>query len=280
MKEIKNGVFTGERALFMTRGAVISDSVFEDGESPLKHSENIETHRVSYRWKYPLWYGKDITVRDCVFEAGARAGIWYTNGISLENCVFDAPKGFRRCDGVTLKNIPFSNAAETLWSCKNAVLENVTVAQGDYFLMNSENVTVDGLMLNGNYGFDGCKNVFIKNSTLMTKDAFWNCENVTVENSTVIGEYFGWNSKNIRLVNCKVESLQGFCFIDNLVMENCTLENTTLAFEYSTVDIDANSRIDSVKNPLSGVIRASEIGELILEEDKVDVSKTAIIKKD
>ena len=35
--------------------------------------------------------------------------------------------------------------------------------------------------------------------------------------------------------------------------------------------------IDSVKNPISGSLTADSIGELIMEEDKVDVSKTKII---
>ena len=38
------------------------------------------------------------------------------------------------------------------------------------------------------------------------------------------------------------------CYIDNLVMKNCTLINTTLAFEYSNVDVQINGKIDSVIN--------------------------------
>lgn len=59
-------------------------------------------------------------------------------------------------------------------------------------------------------------------------------------------------------------------------MKNCQLVNTTLAFEYSTVDVDVKNHIDSVKNPAGGVIRAESIGELIMELDKVDVSNIKI----
>ena len=38
------------------------------------------------------------------------------------------------------------------------------------------------------------------------------------------------------------------------------LLNTTLAFEYSTVDAEIHGKIDSVMNPASGIIRADEIG--------------------
>lgn len=53
--------------------------------------------------------------------------------------------------------------------------------------------------------------------------------------------------------------------------------NTTLAFEYSTVDAEIHGKIDSVLNPTQGVIRADAIGELILEPHKIDPSRTQII---
>ena len=63
-------------------------------------------------------------------------------------------------------------------------------------------------------------------------------------------------------------------------MKNCKLINTTLAFEYSSVDAEITSTIDSVLNPSSGTIRAEAIKELIVEKDKVDPSKTTIICKE
>ena len=56
MKEIKRQNFSGERALFATDGAVITECIFADGESPLKESRNIELYCDLFRWKYPLWY--------------------------------------------------------------------------------------------------------------------------------------------------------------------------------------------------------------------------------
>lgn len=279
MKEIRQESLTGERALFQAADMKIYDSIFDDGESPLKHSKNIELYSSMFKWKYPLWYSENIMLDGCsIFEMG-RAGIWYTNNITVTDTVIEAPKNFRRCNGVTLENVTFSNASETLWNCNNITLNHVT-AKSDYFAMNCSDIKVDGLKLVGNYSFDGGKNITVCNSTLLSKDAFWNCENVTVYDSFISGEYFGWNSKNITLVNCTVESLQGFCYIENLVMKNCKLINTTLAFEYSTVDAEIVSHIDSVKNPCSGIIRAKSIGELIMEEDKIDPSKSEIICKE
>lgn len=73
------------------------------------------------------------------------------------------------------------------------------------------------------------------------------------------------------IIDCTIESLQGLCYIDNLVMKNCKLVNTNLAFEYcSDIEAKIDGKVDSVFNPISGVIEADEIEELIVEKDLVD----------
>lgn len=277
-KTIKNAILTGERALFNSDGLYIEDSIFEDGESPLKESRNIELVGSMFKWKYPLWYCKNIKAKDCKWFDMARAGVWYTDNILVEGALIEAPKNFRRCSELTLKNVDFYNAAETLWSCNQVTMDNVS-ARGDYFAMNSKNMKIDNLRLDGNYSFDGCENIEIRGSRLLSKDAFWNSDNVTVYDSFISGEYLGWNAKNLTLINCTIESLQGMCYIKNLVMKNCKLINTTLAFEYSNCDVEVVGNITSVINPSSGTISADSIGELIMEEDKIDKSKTKIILK-
>ena len=233
-----------------------------------------------FKWKYSLWYAENVTVEYSTWFEMGRAGVWYTNNISVKNCAIEAPKNFRRCNGVTLENVSFPNAAETLWNCDNVTVANVS-AKGDYFAMNSKNMLIDGLTLYGNYSFDGVENVVVKNSKLLSKDAFWNSKNVTVYDSFISGEYLGWNAENLTLVNCTIESLQGLCYIDKLVMKDCKLLNTTLAFEYST-DINATVKgdITSVFNPLSGRIVADRIEELIIEKDRVDPTRTTIVCSD
>lgn len=266
---LTRGVFTGERALFASRNLSISESVFDDGESPLKESRDIELDKCLFRWKYPLWYSDNIKATGCTFFDMARAGIWYSKNVDISDSLYEAPKGLRRIDGLKLNNVAFSNAAETLWACNGVEMKDVTV-KGDYFGMNSKNIKAENLTLFGNYGFDGCENVEISSSRLLTKDAFWNCKNVVVRDSFISGEYFGWNSEDVTLINCTVESLQGFCYMKNLKMRGCRLMNTTLSFEYSDCDVEIEGGIDSVKNPSSGRIKADEIKLLIVEPDKVD----------
>ena len=276
MTEITHRLLTDERALYRTDDAEITDTIFDVGESPLKHCRNIRLSHSIFKGKYPLWYSENIAMRDCCIFEGGRAGIWYTNALTAKDCVIAAPKTIRRCRGITLENVTFPNAAETLWECSGITLRNVR-ANGDYLCMNSSDIEIDGLDLTGKYCFDGVKNVTVRNAKMIGRDVFWNSENITVSDSFISGDYIGWNTKNLTFINCTLESLQGFCYIENLVMKNCRLLNTTLAFEYSTVDLDIRGGIDSVINPSGGIIRADSIGELTLDPARVDVSRTQII---
>lgn len=276
MEQIQQQLLTGERALFQSKDLQISYCTFADGESPLKESSGLKIDHTLFKWKYPLWYCQDVTIEDSTLFAMARAGIWYTEKLTMKNTVIEAPKTLRRVKQLVLEHVNIPNAEETLWHCEQAVLQDVT-AKGDCFGMNCSDLQIKGLQLTGKYSFDGCRNVEMHDSTLITKDAFWNCDNITVYNSLICGEYLGWNSRNLTFVNCTIESLQGLCYIENLVMKNCRLLNTNLAFEYSTVDAQIDSVIDSVKNPKGGKIIAKGIGEVILEADKINPADTQII---
>ncbi len=266
--EIINGQrFEGERSLFRSSSLDIRDSVFGFGESPLKESKMIRLTDCTFEWKYPLWYSEGISAKGTKLEVGARAGIWYTKNISMNRCDILAPKTFRRSEGILLKSVRIPNADETMWSCRDINLYDVTV-RGDYFGMNCIGVNAEKLDIEGGYAFDGAMNVILKNSRLISKDVFWNAENVIVYDSVIVGEYIGWNSKNIKFINCKIESNQGFCYMDNVVLENCELTNTDLAFEYSTVNADIRSSIVSIKNPISGKIMVDSVGEIIIDEHK------------
>lgn len=273
---LKKETYIGERCLFHEHDLYLEDCVFEDGESPLKESKNINLFKCTFKWKYPLWYSKNLQLDQCELTYTARSGIWYTDNIYIKNSVISSPKTFRRSSHITVENSSLPNAEETLWNCDHVRLINVK-AKGDYLLMNSKNIYIDQLYLDGNYVFDGGENIEVHNSTLNSKDSFWNCKHVVVYDSIINGEYLGWNSEDITFINCKISSLQGMCYMKNLRMINCTLIDTTLCFEYSTVEAEISSSIDSVKNPLSGIIKAKEIKELILDENYIDPKNVTII---
>lgn len=82
MSETRQAFLTGERAEFFAHDRRYVDTIFDDGESPLKHAHDIELRSSSFKWKYPLWYCSDIDAKDCTWFEMARAGVWYTDPIS------------------------------------------------------------------------------------------------------------------------------------------------------------------------------------------------------
>ena len=189
-KQIRQTYFEGERPLFGAEHLSIQDTIFGEGESPLKESRDISLEGSIFQWKYPLWYSKNIAVKDGTWAEMARAGVWYTDDMTVERALIEAPKNFRRCRRLTLKEVALPNALETLWHCTDVTLDHV-MAKGDYFAMDCENMKIQDFQLAGNYSFDGAKNVEIHNAKLLSKDAFWNSENVTVYDSVISGEYLG-----------------------------------------------------------------------------------------
>ena len=280
MKKIDQGYYTGERALYMSKDLEITNTVFEDGESHLKESRNLKLDNCVFRWKYPLWNCENVEVINSTLVDTARSGLWYTNYFTMKDSIIEAPKQFRRCHDIELDHVQIVNALETLWNCKNVELKDVNI-RGDYFGLDSKNIYLDHVNIIGNYCFDGCENVEVHNSVLVSKDAFWNCENVVVYDSKIIGEYLAWNTKNITFINCTIESEQGLCYIDGLTMKNCTVFNTSLALEYvKNANVEIVSHIDSIKNPISGVIQVKSVGELIMDNTIIDPTKTQIIITD
>lgn len=276
MKEVVKQILVGERAAYASKNTRFIDCTFEDGESPLKESRNIEVSGCNFKWKYPLWYCKNVKVNNTEWFEMGRSGVWYTTNIKIVDSKISAPKQFRRCKNVTIINSKIPHAAETLWSCEDIVLKDVYI-NGDYFGMNCKNVELENVTIDGNYCFDGGRNIVARNCIFNSKDSFWNCKNVTIYDSKIIGEYLSWNTQNITFVNCELESEQGLCYMDNVRLVNCKINNTNLAFELcENIDAEVITKIDSIKNPLSGVIKCKGYDELILDEKVVDVSKVKI----
>ena len=211
------------------------------------------------------------------FNIDTRAGLWYSNYVVINNSIIEAPKWIRQCSYINIVDTKI-NGSETLWYSKDITIKNCSF-DGDYLLLNSKNIFVDNLNLKGKYSFQRCKHLRIYNSYLDTKDAFWDCEDVIVVDSYVKGEYLAWNTKNITFINCTIESLQGLCYINGLKLVNCKFTPlTTLCFEYcKKINAVVNSPIESIINPISGLIKCFDCKEITLDDKLINPKKTKII---
>ncbi len=267
MKEINNKTFDEERALYNSDEIMLENCTFAgtaDGESALKESKNVTVKNCRFELRYPFWHDDGLTVTDSTLTSTCRAPIWYTKNANFENCHMESVKAFRECEDVKVKKCIITSP-ELFWNCKKVEISGGEMTS-EYFMMNSSDVEIEKLNFTGKYSFQYVKNVTIRNSVLNTKDAFWHCENVSVYDSVITGEYAAWYSKNLRLYRCKIIGTQPFCYAENLYLEDCIMEKCDLSFENSSVTATVKSKIDSVKNPLHGSIKAEGYGEIILDE--------------
>jgi len=268
MEKIANTEFGGERPLYCKHGLLLDNVTIHKGESSLKETSDIEAVNCRFEGKYVFWCCDNFKVRDCLFTEGARSSLWHSRGVEMLDCTVDAPKMFREMSDIRLRNVKFSLAQETFWSCSNIDIDNVEASNADYIFMHCENIRVRGLRLFGNYSFQHTKNVEIRDSDLQSKDALWETENVTVYDSFINGEYLGWHSRNLRLVRCRIGGTQPLCYADGLVLEDCTFEpDADLALEYSDVKATIKGNVVSIKNPRTGSIAVDSCGEVIVDEN-------------
>ena len=264
MNKIEHKEFEGERPLFFQNDLELSNIKVLNGESAIKECTNVICTDSSFNGKYPFWHANHAKIEKCTFETGGRAAIWYSQDLSMKDSLVIAPKMFRRCKGLDLENVEFTDALETLWDSTNIKVKNIKAVHADYIFMNSSNIEVENFELHGNYSFQNCTNVKIKNSNLETKDAFWEAKNVTVENCSISGEFLGWHSENLTLINCSIKGTQPLCYAKNLKLINCTFDpDCDLAFEYSSIQAEIKGHVTSIKNPLTGSIKVDSVGEII-----------------
>ena len=279
---IENQTFDEERALYGLKDLTVKNCRFDgpaDGESAFKECRNIDVAGCFMNLRYPFWHVEKAKITDTNFTENCRAALWYDKDILIENSRLGGIKAIRECENISLKNCSV-NSPEFAWKSQKLTIENVTIEESEYPFFESRDAKITGLKMKGKYSFQYDENIEITDSELNTKDAFWHTKNVTVKNSIVKSEYLGWYSENLTLINCRIIGTQPFCYCKNLVLKNCTMEECDLSFERSTIDVEVSGKIDSIKNPLAGKITADSIGQIILEEEICDKSKTQIICKE
>lgn len=277
MEIINNRQFDQERALYGLKNATVENCKFDgpaDGESAFKECEDIVVRDCYFNLRYPFWHVNTAVISNCNMTQLCRAALWYDDDITIDNCTMSGIKALRECSNIKLNECRVASP-EFLWRCTNVDIKN-TVMDSQYPFFECRDVTIDGLTMTGKYSFQYVENMTIKNSNLDTKDAFWHTRNVTVADSVVKGEYLGWYSENLKFIRCHITGTQPLCYCKGLVLEDCTMEGTDLSFERSEVNATVKGRIDSIKNPVSGVIKAGQVGEIIMEEQYIDPARTKI----
>lgn len=275
--KFENKQYDEERALYGIRDSLVSGCVFDgeaDGESALKECRNIEVEKCYFNLRYPFWHVDDATIRDVQMTDKCRAALWYDSDVKISDSKLHGIKALRECEGVSLENCDI-NSEEFGWRCRGLYIKGCTL-NSMYPFFECKDMNVENLSMTGKYSFQYIENSTFRNCEFKTKDAFWHAKNVTVYDSVVAGEYLAWYSENLRLVRCKISGTQPLCYCKGLVLEDCEMEGTDLSFENSEVKATVKGNIISVKNPISGYVRADSIGEIIIDEGHADISTCEI----
>lgn len=276
---VENARFGQERALYGQRDLLVRNCVFEgeeDGESALKECRNIAVEGSVFRLRYPLWHGADVTFSGSRMEDGARAPVWYTKRGVFEKSAFSCPKLFRECEDLLVRDCKISSP-EAGWHCMGMTFENCDI-DATYFLLGSENIRLDKVVMTGNYAFQYACGVAAEGCELSTKDMLWHAKGAVFKNCVVRGEYLAWYSEDLLFDHCEIYGTQPFCYCKNLKLVGCTLHGCDRAFEYSDVEADLIGSVDSIKNPRSGHIVLDGVGEIIREAPVYDCNAEIVVR--
>ena len=267
MKVVENQTFDEERALYGAHELLVKNCSFDgpaDGESAFKESSQIEATHCYFNLRYPFWHDHGLDIRHSEMTVNCRAALWYSDHVTVTDSKLHGIKAFRECGDVTIRNCDIISP-EFGWSVQGICMEDIT-AVSEYFMMRSEDLTFRRVRFQGKYSFQYIKNAVFEDCVFDTKDAFWHGENITIRNSTLKGEYLAWYSDGLTLINCKIIGTQPFCYCKNLKLVDCEMMETDLAFEKSQVEATILTKVDSIKNPLSGQITVPDVGEVILDD--------------
>lgn len=268
MKLIQNQIFPNERDLYAANDLELENCRFEgkeDGESALKESSNIKVNNCYFALRYPLWHVNNLEINDSEFTPTSRAALWYSHNINIKNSLLHGIKAIRECSNINLENLDVISP-EFGWKSSQINGKNIKL-ESEYAFLETKDATLNKLNFSGKYSFQYTNKVTITNSVLDTKDCFWHAKNVIIKDSIVKGEYLAWYSENLTFIDCQITGTQPFCYSKKLKLINCTMEGCDLAFEYSEVEAEINSSIESIKNPYKGKIKVKKCNNLILTKD-------------
>ena len=242
----------------------------EQGESAFKECRNITIEDTTIILKYTVWHCHNLNMYKTILEANSRASIWYCNNVEITNCNLYSVKACRNCSNIVIKD-SIIESEDFAWKCDSIKLENCKLRGATVTpLLDCTNVTLDGCDVVAKYILQYATNVNIYNTSIDTKDCLWHAKNVYCKDSKLVGEYLSWYSENVIYENCHIDSIQPLCYCKKLKLINCTMANANLAFEYSDVDADVRSHVDSIRNVLNGKVVVDSLGEYVQDEHVVE----------
>ena len=264
---IQNQTYDAERALYGSRDVIAENCRFDgpaDGESAFKESQNITARDCYFNLRYPFWHDLDLAIDRCEMTELCRAALWYCRDVHIDNSRLHGIKALRECDNVEICRTDIISE-EFGWMSRGVTMRDCS-AKSAYFMLNSRDLMLQNVTLEGKYSFQYVENATFTGCHFNTKDSLWHAKNVRVVDSTIRGEYLAWYCENVTFERCHIIGTQPLCYCKGLTLIDCTMDDADLAFEKSEVWALLRAPIVSIKNPAAGRITVPHADEIIMDD--------------
>ena len=154
-----------------------------------------------------LYGSEDVIVRNCRFDgpADGESALKECSNIEVENCFF---------------NLRYSLWHDHILTVRNSEMTELCRAA----LWYSDHIDIQGVRMNGIKALRECRDVSIDNCDIVSPEFGWSVEGLVMEDCTAESEYFLMRSAGLRLKNLRMKGKYSFQYIQNAVLENCTLD--------------------------------------------------------
>ncbi|SEF77848.1 Protein of unknown function [Eubacterium ruminantium] len=268
MKVYENETFSYDRSFSNQSDVNIKNCLFDGGEeaeNAFLGSGRLIIESSSFDQYSPFWNVHKLKIEKAEFTKSASRALWYSDHINITETSILGDKALRECSYIEIKKCDIKSD-EFGWFSKFVNINDSEV-EGGYFMLKAENMAFRKALFRGNSPFQYIKNATFENCKFEAGDSFWHGENVLIKDSEIDGDCFGWYSDRLLLINCKIRGSRALCYCKNLRILNCDMEGVTNAFEGSEVEAELSGGIGSIINPAEGVIKASNIGEVVMDSD-------------
>ena len=164
MKEVANGEFGGERALFAVENVRLTDCIFHAGESALKRTANIEAVRCRFEGTIPdaqetLWSCRGVKLRD-VEVKNADYLLQHSADIDIDRYRQQGNYSFQYCNNVVIRNAVI-DSKDAFWETDNVTIYDSELT-GEYLGWHSKNLRLVRCKINGTQPLCYCRNLKVE----------------------------------------------------------------------------------------------------------------------
>ena len=146
-------------------------------------------------------------------------------GVEVENISIDGPKdgesAFKECSDVFVKDSYF-NLRYPFWHDHGLTLKNIEMTDKcRAAIWYSDNIEIKDSKMHGIKALRECQNIKMENVDVLSPEFGWSVDNVTLDNVTIECEYLFLRASNLKAKELKMKGKYSFQYLENAEFVNC-----------------------------------------------------------